>query len=62
MTTQEYVIAFSFFAFIMLMTGGIALAVFWRPKKKPAVSAKAPVQKPAAFSGTPAPVPETEAV
>ncbi len=33
MTPQEYVTALSFFAFTMLMTGGIALAIFWPAKK-----------------------------
>ena len=33
MTPQEYVTAFSFFGFTMLMTGGIALAIFWPSKK-----------------------------
>ena len=62
MTPEEYVTAFSFFGFTMLMTGGIALAIFWPSKKtkqKKSVAPAAAPEKPVA--ATVVPVAKTEA-
>lgn len=67
MTPQEYVTAFSFFGFTMLMTGGIALAIFWpskktKSKKTVASVAAAPAAAPEkAVAATVVPVAKTEA-
>ena len=68
MTPQEYVTAFSFFGFTMLMTGGIALAIFWPSKKTKSKKSVAPVSAaPAAavsaqpVAATVVPVAKTEA-
>lgn len=67
MTPQEYVTAFSFFGFTMLMTGGIALAIFWpskktKSKKTVAPAAVAPAAAPEKpVAATVVPVAKTEA-
>ncbi len=67
MTPQEYVTAFSFFGFTMLMTGGIALAIFWpskktKSKKTVAPAAVAPAAAPEkTVAATVVPVAKTEA-
>ena len=67
MTPEEYVTAFSFFGFTMLMTGGIALAIFWpskktKQKKSVAPAAAAPAAAPEKpVAATVVPVAKTQA-